>query len=120
MFGALNCLFSGAAMIGVAYAVILQRRELHHQQVEIEKGRNDRANEAAWQRRMALLQTTSFLAQAQASKLASLQAIEYETLSDEAKMGLVEQGATLMIDLQKNIDILSAFAGAMRENTPMT
>jgi len=27
MFGALNCLFSGAAMIGVAYAVILQRRD---------------------------------------------------------------------------------------------
>ena len=30
LFGMLNCLFSGAALWGVVYAVILQRRELHH------------------------------------------------------------------------------------------
>lgn len=32
LFGALNCLFSGAALFGVVYAVILQQRDLHHQQ----------------------------------------------------------------------------------------
>ncbi|MDG3006426.1 hypothetical protein [Paludisphaera mucosa] len=32
MFGALNCLFSGAAFVGVVYAVLLQRRELHDSQ----------------------------------------------------------------------------------------
>jgi hypothetical protein len=42
MFGALNCLFSGTALIGVVYAVILQRRELHHQQEEIERSKRDR------------------------------------------------------------------------------
>jgi hypothetical protein len=31
MFGALNCIFSGAAFVGVVYAVVLQRRELQHQ-----------------------------------------------------------------------------------------
>jgi len=79
MFGALNCLFSGSALIGVVYAVILQRRELHHQQEQIEQSRCDRdtaekardaelKEAAAWQRRTALIQATSFLVQAQASR----------------------------------------------------
>jgi len=34
MFGLLNCLFSGLALIGVAYAIVLQSRDLHNQQRE--------------------------------------------------------------------------------------
>jgi hypothetical protein len=32
MFSLLNCLFSGGAFVGVIYAILLQRRELHDQQ----------------------------------------------------------------------------------------
>jgi hypothetical protein len=39
LFGALNCLFSGAALIGVVYAVILQRHDLHHQRTTAEETR---------------------------------------------------------------------------------
>lgn len=42
MFGALNCLFSGLALAGVAYAVHLQRKELDNQEKEIERA--DRAS----------------------------------------------------------------------------
>jgi hypothetical protein len=109
MFGALNCLFSGTAMIGVVYAVILQRRELHHQQEEIVKGRTDREAAAAWQRRTALLQATSFLAQSQASRLASLQVMENSDLSPEATVALIEQGVEVTAQLMRNINILSNF-----------
>jgi hypothetical protein len=77
MFGGLTCLFNGLAFFGAGYAVVLQLRALKLQQEEIVK--NDRRHEAAdkereleskqssfWQRRLALLQTTSFLVQAQA------------------------------------------------------
>ena len=53
MFGFLNCLFSGLALIGVAYAVILQSRDLHNQQEEM--GRNARASEL--QNRLAAYQS---------------------------------------------------------------
>jgi hypothetical protein len=77
MFGGLTCLFNGLAFFGAGYAVVLQLRALKLQQEEIVK--NDRRHEAAdkereleskqssfWQRRLTLLQTTSFLVQAQA------------------------------------------------------
>jgi hypothetical protein len=34
MYGMLNCFFSGAAFIGVVYAIILQRRQMHNQEQE--------------------------------------------------------------------------------------
>jgi hypothetical protein len=43
MFGLLNCLFSGLALIGVAYAIVLQRRDLLNQQLDMK--RNARASE---------------------------------------------------------------------------
>ena len=39
LFGSLNCLFSGAAFFGIVYAVILQRRELHHQHEAADEAR---------------------------------------------------------------------------------
>jgi hypothetical protein len=113
MFGALNCLFSGSALIGVIYAVILQRRELHHQQEEIEKSRIDRAAEAVQQRRTALIQATSFLAQAQASRFASLQATDLQALPPEARESLIRQSTELWSELHRNIKILSNFVGVL-------
>src|SRR5205823_4296004 len=52
LFGMLNCLFSGAALWGVIYAVILQRRELHHTHEAEENAR--RSTEI--QNRLALYQ----------------------------------------------------------------
>src|SRR4051812_27019606 len=43
LFGLLNCLFSGLALIGVAYAIVLQRRDLLNQQADTH--RNARATE---------------------------------------------------------------------------
>jgi hypothetical protein len=98
MFGMVNCLFSGAAMIGVVYAVLLQRRQLHHQQEEIDQSRRDREagekareqelkDSAAWQRRTAMLNATNFLAQTYAAKLVSIPAeiispADHERLKD--------------------------------------
>ena len=109
LFGMLNCLFTGGALIGAGYAIVLQWRQLRHQQEEIDRNRIERATAAVWQRRTALIEATSFLAQSQASQLASLQAIDYETLSPEAKIAMAARGAFLMGELQKNIDILSRF-----------
>jgi hypothetical protein len=36
-FGMLTCLFTGAAFVGAAYAVILQKRELHRLEIEVER-----------------------------------------------------------------------------------
>ena len=69
-------------MIGVVYAVILQRRELHHQQEEIEQNKRDREaaekarekelkDAAYWHRRTSLLTAINFLAQTNATKLAA-------------------------------------------------
>jgi hypothetical protein len=52
LFGMLNCLFSGAALWGLIYAVILQRRELHHSHETAEDSR--RSTEI--QNRIALYQ----------------------------------------------------------------
>lgn len=113
MFGMLICLFAGGAFVGAFYAVILQRRQLRHQEQEIERNRVERATASVWQRRTALIETTSFLAQARAAQLAALQAIESETLSGEAKVLLAERGAVLMRELQKNIDVLSRFVSSL-------
>jgi hypothetical protein len=53
MFGLLNCLFSGLALIGVAYAIVLQSRDLHNQQEELK--RNAKASEL--QNRLAAYQS---------------------------------------------------------------
>ncbi len=73
-------------MVGVAYAIILQRRELHHQQEEME--RNERNREAADKARKdelkgmeaaqhltATLNAICFLAQIHATKLSAYQLI---------------------------------------------
>lgn len=63
-FGVLNCLFSGLALIGVAYAVVLQSRDLHNQQEDME--RNAKASEVQIQ-----LQREEMERNAEASKLQS-------------------------------------------------
>lgn len=41
LFGAVNALFSGLAFAGVAYALVLQRKELEMQREELEESRRD-------------------------------------------------------------------------------
>lgn len=53
MFGLLNCLFSGLALAGVAYAIVLQIRDLDNQRRDM--GRNARASEL--QNRLAAYQS---------------------------------------------------------------
>ena len=85
MFGALTSLFTGAAFIGAGYAVVLQLRQLRHQQEDME--RNERHREAAykarekelrdaaaWEHRAAGLNAASSLTLAFAIKLASIPA----------------------------------------------
>ena len=40
MFGAINALFSGAALVGIIYSINLQRRELEDTRVEIRRAAN--------------------------------------------------------------------------------
>jgi hypothetical protein len=124
MFGALTCLFSGAAFLGAGYAVVLQLRALRHQQDEMDKAdrrhaaadrerERDLKDAAQWQRRMALLQTTSYLIHAQASRMNSLQAIELDTLSQDGRKAALSEVVALSSDLVNNINILSRFVSAM-------
>lgn len=64
MFGAINALFSGAALAGVIYAVLLQRRELGLQRQELEETREElrRAAEAQEKSERALVQQAEALA----------------------------------------------------------
>jgi hypothetical protein len=41
MFGSINALFSGAALAGVVYALVLQRKQLHLQQLELKLTREE-------------------------------------------------------------------------------
>jgi len=61
MFGAVNALFSGGALIGVIIAVILQREELRLQRKELELTRQEMARSALAQEHSArsLLQQTN-------------------------------------------------------------
>ena len=118
MFGALNSLFSGAALIGVVYAVILQRRELHHQQEEIERNERNRVEAekareieakkmAVSEHTTAMLNAACFLAQTYATKLASFPP---EVLSHADRTQLEErraQRAETALDLEKHIALLN-------------
>ena len=63
MFGCLNVLFSGLELVGVAYAVILQDRQLRHQQAEIEKSDQDRKEAQTEQQKTLFLTALTLLAQ---------------------------------------------------------
>lgn len=49
MFGAVNALFSGAALAGVVYAILLQRRDLELQRLELKLTRDELHRAAAAQ-----------------------------------------------------------------------
>ncbi len=117
MFGMVNCLFSGAAMIGVIYAVILQRREMHNQQQDREAAEKLREREskgaAAWKRRTALIQATSFLVQAQTARLDFLKIVDFNALEPANKPKYYEEYKAIVADTREKIDILSAFVKSL-------
>jgi len=55
MFGALNTLFSGAAFLGVIYAILLQKEELGLQRKELELARGELKRTAEAQERSAVV-----------------------------------------------------------------
>jgi hypothetical protein len=99
MFGALTCLFTGLGFVGAGYAVVLQLRQLRHQQeemernecnrIEAEKAREVEAKKtAASEHTTAMLNAACFLAQTYATKLASFPP---EMLSHTDRVGLEER-----------------------------
>jgi hypothetical protein len=112
LFGMLNCLFTGFAFVGAGYAVVLQNRQLRHQQKEIDEARVDREKAAAWEHRSAMLSAISFLAQTHAMRLAALPSPPRTT---EIKDGLsvqereTKERARLELELNKYMEKLSKF-----------
>lgn len=118
MFGALTCLFTGLGFVGAGYAVVLQLRQLRHQQDEMERERLERgraeelrrAEKAladALDRRMAMLNATNFLAQTYAAKLAALP-VEPISHADRKKLEEIRsQRADAEIQLNKCMELLA-------------
>jgi hypothetical protein len=118
MFGALTCLFTGLGFVGAGYAVVLQLRALRHQQDEMERAAKEREKVDeirklekvlfdSSERRMAMLNTTNFLAQTYAAKLAAL---PIEPISHADRKGLEEtrkQRADIEEKLANYIEVLS-------------
>ncbi len=70
MFGALNSLVTGLALIGIVYTSILQRRELDLQRKEIIREKRDRIKADRRQRRAALMDATTQLVRTYADEYA--------------------------------------------------
>ncbi len=90
LFGMLNCLFTGGAMIGAAYAVILQRRQLDHQREEMARALEDRERTAKWEQQAAMFNAISSLAQMHAARLAAFTPDSYNRSYGRINMDEVE------------------------------
>jgi hypothetical protein len=122
MFGALTCLFTGLGFVGAGYAVVLQLRQLRHQQEDMERDKNDRLvaekakeieekKRAASEHTTAMLNAACFLAQTYATKLASFppeNITEDLSFSQIEKLGKMkaERDATAL-ELEKRIAMLN-------------
>ena len=83
MFGAVNALFSGFALAGVIYAILLQRKELSLQRRELELNRQELSRSAEAQERGQNLAQVKFLIDLTADFLESKQKYSqaWQTLS---------------------------------------
>jgi hypothetical protein len=85
LFGMLNCLFTGGAMIGAAYAVILQRRQLDHQREEMARAQEERERTAEWERQAAMFNAISSLAQMHAARLKAFSPDSYNSIYQDIR-----------------------------------
>lgn len=106
MFGAVNAFFSGAALAGVIYAIVLQRRELELQRYELEMTRLElrRSAEAQENSEKALTEQAKALAQtAQLNALAFLPTITCKVQPDyegSVVLSLLNLGDTPAFDVE--------------------
>lgn len=122
MFGSLNCVLTGTALLGVIYTSILQRKqysiaqdgldeqrkqislqqaELELQRKQIEKDDLDRRDAEEETRRVSLLTATSFLAQVYATEYTANKALHDNdyTFSTDFKAGkMVNHSAKTAVD----------------------
>lgn len=75
MFDAVGALFSGLALVGVIYAVLLQRNELFLQRQELDLTRQELAKSARAQQDTAALMTKQFELAAEAARLSLSQSL---------------------------------------------
>jgi hypothetical protein len=124
MFGALTCLFTGLGFVGAGYAVILQLRALRHQQDEMERATREHAASerarqkelkaaAAWQRRVALMQATSFLVQAQTARLDFLKMVDMNQIEPAKRPEFYDEYKEVVADTREKTKLLSAFVLAL-------
>ncbi len=103
MFGAINSLFTGLAFAGVIYTIILQKRELQLQRLEIIETRKELARSALAQEKSEITLSKQVLLQNMTAKLTSLNIlINYNTeKAERIKRSEAQLYYTLLVDNEK-------------------
>ena len=102
MFGSVNALFSGAALAGVIYAILLQRRELQLQRYELELTREElkRTAEAQEESSQALGEQLKEMQDQTELQLRPFVVIKYTDIGSQRRFALANVGNSTAMNIR--------------------